>query len=424
MNVISIRSLYSLVLLLFSYFTVNAQGSIYSNQSIVVDSGATLYVEGDIQLETDSSSFTNKGSIILKNDWINNSDSIALINGGKGVVQFNGDDQKIRGTNVTQFYHLQLNEPNTVKEAEIKVIIDSLLELNGVIFETNSYQIHVLNSNPNAIQWNSNGYISTETLGGQLLRNTTSTSPYLFPLGNSSLQHNYRVIEIIPSSPDSNTYGAALLAESINNINGVSVSGANAPYFEDEKESRIQNLNTTYFHSIYQYNSSDSATVKLYYFTDDSENLFTSIAQWKHPENKWIDQKFNITSPTTNLSNYGSPNRIASKTATSNFESDIFTFIENNLFIPNGFTPNNDGINDSFVIENIEQYEDNELIILNRWGNEIYKASPYDNTWNGIANSGDLFLQGQTITDGTYFYILKLNEELPILKGFIEVKAN
>ena len=353
MNTVSIRShnfsffSYSyFTFLLFIPFALNAQGSIYSNKSIVVDSGATLYVEGNVQLETNSSSFTNKGEIIIKEDWINNSDSTALLNNGQGIVRFNGDSQKIKGTSVTKFYHLELNGINTVKEAEIKVIIDSLLELNGAVFETNSYQIHILNPNPSSMEWNSNGYVSTQTLGGQLIRNTNTTLPYAFPLGNYNLQNNYRVIEVSPYSSDTNTYGAALLAESINNINGTSVSGAIGPYFEEEKEEQIQNLNTSYFHSIYQYNSTDSATLKIYYFTDDSDHLFTSIAQWETPENRWKDQKFRIIPAASNIPNYGSPNRVASKVTSSHFNSDIFTFIENNLFIPNGFTPNNDGIND------------------------------------------------------------------------------
>ena len=53
------------------------------------------------------------------------------------------------------------------------------------------------------------------------------------------------------------------------------------------------------------------------------------------------------------------------------------------IFIPEGFTPNSDGINDYFEITGIDNYPENELLIFNRWGNLVYKAKPYKNDWNG-----------------------------------------
>ena len=66
------------------------------------------------------------------------------------------------------------------------------------------------------------------------------------------------------------------------------------------------------------------------------------------------------------------------------------------LEIPNVFTPNGDGINDFFVIENLEQYTGNDLVVINRWGQKIHEASNYNGDWGGGNNP-----------DGTYFYILK-----------------
>lgn len=70
--------------------------------------------------------------------------------------------------------------------------------------------------------------------------------------------------------------------------------------------------------------------------------------------------------------------------------------------IPQGFSPNGDGINDFFVILPITAYPDNSLKIFNRWGAEVYYLKPYDNSFNGIGSNGN------DLPDGTYFYILKL----------------
>lgn len=69
--------------------------------------------------------------------------------------------------------------------------------------------------------------------------------------------------------------------------------------------------------------------------------------------------------------------------------------IVDQIEIPNVITPNGDGVNDVFVIKNIERVETSTLRIYNRWGKKIFEASPYKNDWNGNGAA-----------DGVYFYEL------------------
>ena len=98
---------------------------------------------------------------------------------------------------------------------------------------------------------------------------------------------------------------------------------------------------------------------------------------------------------------------------------------ETTMDIPNGFSPNGDGINDVFYIEGLEKYPNNDIIIFNRWGNEVFSAQPYNNDWNGKSVSGNLKVSGEVVVDGTYYFVLNLNEpgELPV-NGFIELRRN
>jgi gliding motility-associated-like protein len=69
----------------------------------------------------------------------------------------------------------------------------------------------------------------------------------------------------------------------------------------------------------------------------------------------------------------------------------------NPLTIPNVFTPNGDGVNDTFFIPGLDTYAENEITIINRWGNDVYEKTNYKNDWTGNG-----------LPEGTYFYILKV----------------
>jgi gliding motility-associated-like protein len=73
------------------------------------------------------------------------------------------------------------------------------------------------------------------------------------------------------------------------------------------------------------------------------------------------------------------------------------------LELPTIFTPNRDGENDVFDIHGIEAYPDNELTVVNRWGNVVYTEENYHNTWTGTHTNGE------ELPDGVYFVILKIN---------------
>ncbi len=79
-------------------------------------------------------------------------------------------------------------------------------------------------------------------------------------------------------------------------------------------------------------------------------------------------------------------------------------------------SPNGDGLNDVFYISGIKDYPDNELTIYNRWGNMVYDVKGYQNNWRGTWKSD------KNLPDGTYFYILKLNDEdNRVFRGYIEM---
>ncbi|WP_339870323.1 isopeptide-forming domain-containing fimbrial protein, partial [uncultured Algoriphagus sp.] len=82
--------------------------------------------------------------------------------------------------------------------------------------------------------------------------------------------------------------------------------------------------------------------------------------------------------------------------------------------IPNVFTPNGDGINDAWVIKGLQEFfQQNELLIVNRWGVEVYRMDNYQNDWDG-----------DNLNGGTYFYQFQLTDSQGVshtMTGYVTI---
>jgi gliding motility-associated-like protein len=87
------------------------------------------------------------------------------------------------------------------------------------------------------------------------------------------------------------------------------------------------------------------------------------------------------------------------------------------IIIPNAFSPNGDGVNDTFVVVNIESYPDNRMQIFNRWGSKVVDRAPYVSDWDGISQFGAAF--GEKLPESTYYYVLDLGDGSDAYTGFI-----
>ena len=94
--------------------------------------------------------------------------------------------------------------------------------------------------------------------------------------------------------------------------------------------------------------------------------------------------------------------------------SNSTTLFYNELFIPNAFSPNGDGVNDYWEILGLQDYPGHRLEVYNRLGIKLYETTNYNNDWNGTYN-------GAKVPDGTYYYQLYLTNST-IEKGYIFVK--
>ncbi len=82
------------------------------------------------------------------------------------------------------------------------------------------------------------------------------------------------------------------------------------------------------------------------------------------------------------------------------------------LVIPNVFTPNNDGVNQEFIIDRLDSryYDRSELNVFNRWGIKVYHNGQYglnDSWWDGKDSSN-----GDVLIEGVYYYTLNLHNHV------------
>jgi gliding motility-associated-like protein len=92
--------------------------------------------------------------------------------------------------------------------------------------------------------------------------------------------------------------------------------------------------------------------------------------------------------------------------------------VNNACAVPTIITPNQDGVNDALVIPCLAQenlYPRNSLSIFNQWGDEVYRAAPYRNNWEGT-------FRGQLLPAGTYFFVFEPGNDEPVASGFILIK--
>ncbi|GAB4026487.1 hypothetical protein GCM10028809_09950 [Spirosoma gilvum] len=81
------------------------------------------------------------------------------------------------------------------------------------------------------------------------------------------------------------------------------------------------------------------------------------------------------------------------------------------IFIPEGFSPNGDGINDLFVIQHVPTDVTLQVEIYNRWGHLVYQNLNYKNDWDGTSNQGAKTAGAQQgLPDGTYYYQIRLSD--------------
>lgn len=119
--------------------------------------------------------------------------------------------------------------------------------------------------------------------------------------------------------------------------------------------------------------------------------------------------------PSSSLSSPNSQNPIANPGSTTTYTlivtnngctdtSEVTVFVTQPINIPNTFTPNGDGVNDTWTINGIERFPNCKVTVYDRWGQRVYNSIGYNNN-----NAWDGTNKGLSLPASTYYYVIDLN---------------
>jgi gliding motility-associated-like protein len=93
----------------------------------------------------------------------------------------------------------------------------------------------------------------------------------------------------------------------------------------------------------------------------------------------------------------------------------VDVYLDQSLQIPDFFTPNGDGYNDTWVITGLYHYPGVTVEVFDRYGKKLYQSAGAQFSWNGI-------YAGLDLPSDTYWYVITLTEGLEPLTGSVTIK--
>lgn len=135
--------------------------------------------------------------------------------------------------------------------------------------------------------------------------------------------------------------------------------------------------------------------------------------------------------PIAGLNNSNIANPIASPLETTTYtvtaidengctsSDQVTVFVENDyrLYVSNVLTPDGNGVNDTWIIKNIENFGECNVYVFDRWGEEVYSQKGYKNDWNGYRGA-------DILPDGTYYYLISFENSSKQYKGALTILRN
>ncbi|MFH6942853.1 gliding motility-associated C-terminal domain-containing protein [Flavobacterium sp. FlaQc-50] len=370
---------------------------VLNNGIVSIKENTIVSVYGDF-INSVNGRFQNDGDVSFKQNFRNNG-VVAFNDKQNGYTRFTGSEiQNIEGTVESQFKNVQFlntNRSNASFNLRGNISIDGMALFEKGILNNRDFG--------GAITF---GFDAVNSLASDLSFvdgdvYKMGKSDFTFPIGTNKSYRRY----IISGLDDVNILNVIYY-----NLN------SDALYPHSAKEDEVELIaDNEYWVIDKDKNDKADIFISLSWSEDMSQSEIISdpkkigIVKWNPESKKWIVinsvsdlQSKVVTAVTKNDAKGIFTLAKIKREDTAGAGSDLKTY--------NAVSPNNDGVNDYFKIENIENYPNNTVEIYNRWGARVFKTNNYDSTGNVF----DGFMAGKGIKvgtgklpAGTYFYTIE-----------------
>ncbi len=328
---------------------------------------------------------------------------------GLGGFYHNSESLTISGTQIPRFYNFEVDVPN-----------DLFLEINTEVENTHAFingRVQTPREFPNiSLDYLQNSIYASEDDDRHVdgYASYIGTNEFLYPIGDA-----YKLRPLItPFQSGNPKFKAAYFNEDPN-----FPSTFPQTFDTNVSETIITAVNNQEF---WDFNGTEETTVTLTWDSDSNLDFIVStkdelrVVGWNIQNNQWEDLGNTNTTGTLTEGTITSFAFIPNQYEILTFGTLIDVGGISTIGVYNEFSPNDDGINDTFVIDGISLYK-NELKIYNRWGNIVYATKNYQNDWTGKSNQARTILNGKKLPVGTYFYILSFPEEKQEYVGWVYI---
>lgn len=375
------------------------------NKQVIINEGTASVMDGGVVSmgydfdNTSQGSMKNDGTIYYYRNF--NNDNIYThskdLKGSKAVFTRYEDQGKqvISGNSFSEFYHVELNNPEPTLAFDLK----SNMDINGtVVFKNGIIKVDSLQGMLSFHQ-GARALTPTDVSHADGLVEKIGNEEFQYPKGDKGL---YRYARISAPVNEKDVYEGKYALKDKN-------------FFREHatKSGVINLLNEREYWIINKGNKNNRGDVMLTLSWDERttpKELLKNpekelhIVRWDEKQQLWVDEggvvdlKSKEITTATSVQGYGFFTLATVKTD---------WLLEGDIVIYNFVTPNGDGKNDYFTIDNIKQFPNNIVEIYNRWGVKVYDTKNYDsngNVFRGYSDGRSTLNKNEKLPTGTYFY--------------------
>lgn len=385
------------LLLLLGFLWITAEAQTVNTGEVYVTNGTIFSTMQDFD-NTENSSFYNDGEVYIYADF-NNDGTVDFLE-NTGLTRFQGQNtQGISGTSESYFYDVLFDNSSSQVPFQLsgKMTIAGESNFNRGIVDNDNFGGSISFDN-NAYHTNTSDYSHVD---GSV--NKIGETAFEFPIGDAGY---YRFGGISAPNNQGTVFIAKYYFENSNDLHAHELKASGIEEIDNREYWTIQQSSSTNEDVLITLSWRDVTTPQS--MIDAAQQDALTIIRWDEETNMWLDEG-------------GAINLDAKTVTTAVDDYGIFTFgrldsdtaLPGKIVVYNALTPNGDGKNDFFFIDNQDPAVQNMRVqIYNRWGVKVFETDNYGqsgNVFRGYSTGRLTVDSSKLLPTGTYYYILDYN---------------